>query len=128
MWLTDYWRCILLSFLCNQGLAIARRYLTNDDHVQAKPRTVDALLGCGIEAVRAEWIAPFVTSTVQTAEFLDKGKAFEDLPDYFWEGAWRKCSACLLRKLLLLCLTCGSCANYPSLRLLFLFESLYRPL
>jgi hypothetical protein len=55
---------------------------------------VDTLLGCGIEALRVEWIAPFVISTIQTAEFLDKGKAFEDLPDYFWEGAWRKCGAC----------------------------------
>lgn len=61
--------------------------------MQGKPETADELIRCGMEAVHAHWLAPYVVATVKAAACLVDGKDFASVPPFIWTGAWDSCGA-----------------------------------
>lgn len=63
------------------------------DCAQGKPQSADELIRCGMEAVHAHWLAPYVIATVRAAACLVDGKDFASVPPFIWTGAWDSCGA-----------------------------------
>ena len=64
--------------------------------LQKKPRSESALLHCGIEANRANWVWPYIEATLNTLQQTAPGATFEDVRDMF-ENRWGSKGAPLLR-------------------------------